>query len=299
MKIGVLMGGVSSEREISLQSGEEIVKNLDRSKYEVFPIIINQKHEVADKVKGMDFVFIALHGEFGEDGEVQAVLESVGIPYSGCGVTSSAICMNKEQTKRVARSEGLYVPVSIRIRKGEELSKETLKRLKLPLVVKPNKGGSSIGTFLVRNFEQLEAHINEALNYDEEVLLEEYIEGKEYTIPMIGGEVYPILEIKPKAEFFDYKAKYTAGETDEIKAELSNELEEKIKQVSKTCWEIFDCKGFVRIDIIVRDEKIYILELNTLPGMTKNSLVPKSAALIGLSYTQLLDKMIESSQVDA
>lgn len=295
MKIGVLMGGVSSEREISIQSGEEIVKYLDHNKHEVVPIVINEKYEVLQRVKGLDFVFIALHGAFGEDGSVQALLESIGMPYSGCKVLTSAICMNKEQTKRVLRSEGIATPSSIRIRKGEELSDDILQKLQLPLVIKPNKGGSSIATFLIRSYESLQAHIEEALLFDEEVLLENYIEGREYTVSMIGGEVFPILEIKPKAEFFNYEAKYTQDGAEEFRAHLTKNLEEAICTVAKRCWEVFDCKGYVRLDIIVKEQKIYVLELNTLPGMTKNSLLPKSAALLGKSYTELLEDMIRYS----
>lgn len=295
MKIGVLMGGISSEREISILSGKEIVKNLDKNKYEVYSIIINSKQEVIEKVKGMDFVILAFHGIFGEDGTIQALLESISMPYSGCNMLTSAICMNKKQTKRILKAESINTAPFYMVYKNKEINFKKLCELKYPMFVKPNNGGSSIGISMASNKQELEQNIKEAFKYDDEVIVERYIAGDEYTVCMLNGEALPILSIKAKGKFFDYKCKYTEGESEEILAKLSNELESKIKEVSKKCWKVFDCKAYVRVDIIVSNGTPYVLELNTLPGMTTNSLFPKSAELAGMKYGVLLDKIIEYS----
>lgn len=295
MKVGVLMGGISSEREISLLSGQEIIKNLDKAKYEVFPIVINSKDEVLEKVKGFDFIFLALHGIFGEDGTIQALLNSVSIPYSGCDMLTSAICMNKAQTKRILKAEGIKVPPSYTLYKNKAIDYTLLETLSYPMIVKPNNGGSSIGTSLVHSKSQLTESIKEAFKYDDKVLVEKYIKGEEYTAPILNNEVLTILSIKPSESFFNYSSKYKDGGAEELKANLSKALEEKIIDISKKCWEILECKAYVRVDMIVSDNIPYVLELNTLPGMTKNSLFPKSAALSGMSYNLLLDNIIKYS----
>lgn len=294
MKIGVLMGGISSEREISILSGQEIIKNLDKNKYEIFPIIIDKKSEVFEKVKGLDFVFLALHGIFGEDGTIQALLDSIEMPYSGCNMLTSAICMDKEQTKRILKAENINVAPHYIINSDTTLNFDLLEKLGYPMVIKPNNGGSSIGTFIVSNINELKTCITEAFKYDDTVMLEKFISGDEYTVPILNGEILPILSIRPKQGFFDYHSKYTEGETDEIVANLDLNLKSKIEVIADKCWKIFKCKAYVRIDIIVSKGIPYVLELNTLPGMTKNSLFPKSAAAFGIDYSTLLDKIIEN-----
>lgn len=294
MKIGVLMGGISSEREISILSGQEIIKNLDKNKYEIFPIIIDKKSEVLEKVKGLDFVFLALHGIFGEDGTIQALLDSIEMPYSGCNMLTSAICMDKEQTKRILKAENINVAPHYIINSDTSLNFDLLEKLGYPMVIKPNNGGSSIGTFIVSNINELKNCITEAFKYDDTVMLEKFISGDEYTVPILNGEILPILSIRPKQGFFDYHSKYTEGETDEIVANLDLNLKSKIEVIADKCWKIFKCKAYVRIDIIVSKGIPYVLELNTLPGMTKNSLFPKSAAAFGIDYSTLLDKIIQS-----
>ncbi|WP_160675796.1 D-alanine--D-alanine ligase [Clostridium sp. C8-1-8] len=296
MKIGVLMGGISSEREISLLSGNEVVNNLDKNKYEVVPIIIDSKVEIYDKVKDIDFAFIALHGAFGEDGTVQALLEGIGIPYSGCNVLTSALCMNKKQAKRIMRDGGLTVAKEISI-KNNSYDIEGLESLGYPMVVKPNSGGSSIGTFIVKDRNELIDAVKEAFKFDNELLVEEYIKGEEYTIPLLNGQVFPILQIKASSTFFDYQSKYFDEKTKEEVVKLSPELEGKMEAIAKKCWDIFDCKAYVRVDIIVSSGIPYVLELNTAPGMTKGSLFPRSAKGANMEYSELLDKIIEYSLV--
>lgn len=295
MKIGVLMGGVSSERKISILSGKEILNNIDKSKYEVLPIVINSKEEIIEKVKEVDFVFIALHGAFGEDGIVQGVLESISMPYSGCNVLTSALCMNKSQTKRILKSEDITVAPGIIVNDINQLPMKIIEGFGYPMVVKPNNGGSSIGTFLVNNKKELKDGILKVLQYDNDILIEKYLRGNEYTIPMLNGEILPIIAIKARNEFFDYNSKYEDDGAEEIIASLPYELEKKMKEIAKQCWHIFNCKAYVRIDIIVSEGVPYVLELNTLPGMTKNSLFPKSAEGANMKYSELLDKIIEYS----
>lgn len=295
MKIGVIMGGISSEREVSLKTGRGMVENLNKEKYEIVPIVIDTKVEIIEKTKDIDFALLALHGKFGEDGNIQAVFEALDIPYSGCGVLTSALCMNKNLTKKIIKEEGLYTAPWIMVRNTEELQGEAVYRLGFPLVVKPNCGGSSVGTFIVNNENELYEMVEKALSYDSEVMLEKYLAGEELTVPMLNGEVLPILSIKPVNNFFDYFSKYEDnGAIEEIKI-LDKELETLIKEMSRKCWEVFKCEVYARIDIIVSEGIPYILEINTLPGMTKNSLFPKSAKAIGLSYSELLDAIIEYS----
>lgn len=295
MKIGVLMGGISSEREVSLNSGKEIIKNLNKTKYDVKPIIIDDAESVENKVKGMDFIFIALHGTFGEDGKVQEILEKINMPYSGSGVFTSATCMDKNKTKEILKMHRIPVAPSLIIKNNSSYNIEEINDLGYPLVIKPNSGGSSIGTNLVKNQTEVRQCLDEAFNYDSDVMIEKYIKGIEYTAPILNGEVLPILTIKPSGEFFDYNSKYVSGKAEETYIKLTEELEKRIKTICETCWKIFNCKAYVRLDIIISEGIPYVLELNTLPGMTENSLFPKSAKEANISYSELLDKIIEYS----
>ncbi|MEG0306502.1 MAG: D-alanine--D-alanine ligase [Clostridium sp.] len=295
MKVGVLMGGTSSERDVSLQSGAEIIKNLDKNKYEVIPLIIDSKKEIIDKTVGLDFAFLALHGEFGEDGSIQSILESLEIPYSGSNPLTSALCMNKKQTKRILKAENINIANGVSIYKNDSIDLNNIEKIKYPMIVKPNNGGSSIGISLVYTRAELNAAIKEAYKYSDEVLIEEYLNGYEYTVPILNGEALPILSISHQGKFFDYKCKYSDINTEEKVATLPEELYREIRQIGEECYRIFDCKAYVRVDIIVCNGKPYVLELNTLPGMTKNSLFPKSAQAENISYSELLDKIIEYS----
>jgi D-alanine-D-alanine ligase len=294
MKVGVIMGGVSSEREISLLSGKEICSNLDTEKYEVVEINIDHEEEVMLKTKGVDFAFIALHGSFGEDGRVQAVLENLKIPYSGSGVLSSALCMDKNLTKKLFKVENILTPDWVLV-KDTKFSYESVKALGFPMVVKPNSGGSSIGTFIVKSEDELRNAVEEALKYDSEILIEEYLQGEEITCCILNGKLLPIIGILPKDEFFNFSSKYNAGGAEEIIVSYPKDITDRIMEIVETCWTVFKLKSYARIDIIIKRGKIYVLEINTLPGMTSNSLFPKSAKGCGISFTELLDKIIEYS----
>ena len=298
MKIGVLLGGVSSEREVSLNTGREIVKNLDHSKYDVMPIEINKKEDIIEKTKGIDFAFIALHGKFGEDGVVQSVLETLDIPYSGCGPLSSGICMDKDVTKSILKNANVNTAEWVMAKKNKHIDYEAIEKMGYPVVVKPNSGGSSVATFIIHGEKEIEDAVLEAFKYDEEVMIEKYIKGREITCCMIDGKTLPIIDIIPKSHFFDYESKYQDGGADEIIIELDSPIKERVELSSVKCWESLKCSVYARVDLIVADDIPYVLEINTLPGMTPNSLFPKSAAAYGMNFSQLLDKIIEISLRD-
>lgn len=295
MKIGVIMGGISSEREVSLNSGREIVNYFDKNKYEVVPIVIDRKDDIIDKAKDIDFAFIALHGKFGEDGIIQAVLETMDIPYSGCGPLTSGVCMNKDITKKILRSTGINTADWLCVRSVEEIDYDYIDKMGYPVFVKPNSGGSSVATNLIKKKEDVENAVRLALDYDNEVMIEKYIKGDEITCCILDGKMMPIIAIKPKAEFFDYTAKYADGGSDEIIVQFEEGLQKKIEEMALDCWKVLKCSVYVRVDMIIKDGVPYILELNTLPGMTKNSLFPKSANAVNMSFTELLDQITEIS----
>ncbi|AKN32234.1 D-alanine--D-alanine ligase [Clostridium carboxidivorans P7] len=298
MKIGVIMGGISSEREVSLNSGKEIVKYFNKEKYEVVPIVIDKKDDIIAKAKDIDFAFIALHGKFGEDGIIQAVLETMDIPYSGCGPLTSGICMDKDITKKLLRSAGINTADWLSVKSVEEIDYDFIEKMEYPVVVKPNCGGSSVATNIIKKKQDIESAVRLALDYDTEVMIEKYIKGDEITCCIMNGKVLPIIAIKPKAEFFDYTAKYADGGSDEIIVQFEEGLQNKIEEMALKCWKVLKCSVYVRVDMIIKEGVPYVLELNTLPGMTKNSLFPKSAKAVNMSYTDLLDKITEYSLVE-
>jgi D-alanine-D-alanine ligase len=295
MKIGVIMGGISSEREVSLNSGREIVNYFDKNKYEVVPIVIDRKDDIIDKAKDIDVAFIALHGKFGEDGIIQAVLETMDVPYTGCGPLTSGVCMNKDITKKVLRSTGINTADWACVRSVEEIDYDYIDKMGYPVFIKPNSGGSSVATNLIKKKEDVENAVRLALDYDKEVMIEKYIKGDEITCCILEGKMMPIIAIKPKSEFFDYTAKYADGGSDEIIVEFEQGLQKKIEEMALECWKVLKCSVYVRVDMIIKDGVPYILELNTLPGMTKNSLFPKSAKAVNMSFTELLDRITEIS----
>lgn len=295
MKVGVLMGGISSEREVSLNTGREIVKNLDSAKYKVLPIEINRKEDIIEKTKDIDFAFIALHGRFGEDGIVQSVLETLNIPYSGCNPLASGICMDKSITKSILKTIDVNTAKWIVVRKIKELNLNSVKELGYPVVVKPNSGGSSVATTIVYDEKEIENAVMEAFKYDNEIMIEKYIKGREITCCMIDGKMLPVIDIIPKSHFFDYNSKYLDGGADEVIIELDSPIKEAVETAAIKCWENLKCSVYARVDMIISDGIPYILEINTLPGMTINSLFPKSAAAYGINFSELLDKIIKIS----
>lgn len=298
MKVGVIMGGISSEREISFQSGKAVVENLDKNKYEVVEIAIDKKEDIVNKVKGIDFALLALHGQFGEDGTVQAVLQTLGIPYSGCGPLSSAACMDKDMTKSLLKAACVKTAPWINIRKGEEIDYDAIEKMGYPVVVKPTHGGSSVATFIIKDKKDIKHAVEEGYKWDKEVMIEKFIKGDEITCPMLGNEMFPVIAIKPSKEyeFFDYTAKYADGGSEEVVVNLDEKLNKVVKKMAFDTYKVLKCEVYARVDMIVTPEGIpYVLEVNTLPGMTPNSLFPKSAKGKGVTYSELLDLIIEGS----
>mgnify|MGYP001247269324 CR=1 FL=1 len=299
--IALLCGGISSEREVSLKSGEQVLQALDKNKYEVrrYDTQTDLPRLVAD-AKQIDAALIILHGPYGEDGTVQGLLELLDIPYQGAGVLGSALAMNKLAAKQLYERAGIPVPPYVIARRNDPVSAEQLvKRLGLPLVFKPVVGGSSIGMSIVRSADQIPQALVKAFDQDGTVLVEGYIKGIEITAGVLGNdslEALPLIEIVPDAkhEFFDYVAKYTAGATQEIcPARISPALTEKAQSYARMAHQALFCRGYSRTDMILCGEEIFVLETNTIPGMTRTSLLPQAAQVAGISFSQLLDRLIE------
>jgi len=303
LTIALLAGGISSEREISLQSGDQVYETLDKKKFDV--IRYDPKtdlNRLVAEAPNIDAALIILHGPYGEDGTVQGLLDLLDIPYQGSGVLGSAIAMNKLVSKQLYERFGLPVPPYIVIQHNNAIDPEKcLKKLGMPLVVKPVKGGSSVGISIVKSKESLKNAVDEAFTYDDTVLIESYIDGIELTGGVIGNknlEALPIIEIIPdkEHEFFDYEAKYTAGITREIcPARIDEDLTVKAQTYAKMAHSSLFCKGYSRTDMILKKREIYIIETNTIPGMTATSLLPLAARSAGIGFSQLLDRLIELS----
>ncbi len=300
-KIAVLMGGISSEREISIRSGENVYNALVHLGFNVTRIDVDAnlpRRLVKDNV---DVAVIMLHGKYGEDGTIQGVLEILGIPYTGCNVLSSAIGMNKILTKKVMKASGIptadYVVLDS---SNPELSfKNILERIGLPVVLKPISEGSSVGVEIIRDEDSLKGKIRNYLRRHPESFAEKMIEGTEVTVGVIGDnkycEVLPIMELKPKKEFYDYEAKYTKGMTEFIiPAEISKDQEVMVIEYSKRLFQELECTGVVRFDAIIsrEDGLPYFLEVNTIPGMTETSDIPAMAKAAGMSFEEVVLKIL-------
>ncbi len=302
-RVLVLMGGTSEEREISLQSGTNVCTALEKKGYQVESLDLNKDNlnKIADIAP--DVVFIALHGKNGEDGTVQGYLDLLGIPYTGSGVTSSAICMNKIITKKLLSYEGLPTPDFIIMKKNTFdracfVVRSMVQKFGLPMVVKAATQGSSIGTYIVKKEEGILPAIEAAFQYDDEVLVEKYIDGILLTASVLGNEnpcVLPIIEITSSNEFYDYESKYTPGMCEHIvPAGIAQELQDKICRISEEAYKLLSCRGFARIDFMVdKQGQPYILEINTIPGLTDMSLVPDAARAVGISYEDLIERLLE------
>ena len=296
-KIAVIMGGISSEREISLKSGAGVLGSLDREKYEPIEVVIDKKTDIITKIPDdVDFAFLALHGKFGEDGCVQSVLETRDIPYSGCGPLSSAMCMDKNISKKICKASEIPTADWITVKSIEEIDYDRIEEMGYPVFVKPNSGGSSVATFMIKEKAGIEDAVRQGLEVDTEVMIEQYLPGEECTSFILDGEVFPTVSIKSEQEFFDFEAKYSSdnGAVEEV-VYLEESLQNKLNEYSKMCWDAFNCRAYVRVDFIISNGVPYVLELNTLPGLTATSLIPRSAAARGISYAQLLDKLIDCS----
>ena len=300
IKVAVLMGGRSSEYDVSVASGREIIKQLDKTKYNIVPFAIPKSGRGLEKLLDVkpDLAYIALHGPFGEDGTVQGMLDLFGIPYTGPGVLASAIGIDKNLFRKVMIAEGIPVPKYVTFERGIDKNNIFSKLGDPPYFVKPFDQGSSVGASVVNNISELEDSLNLALKYSRVALVDEYIEGVELTCAVIGNRdpfPLPVIEIKAlKGKFFDYKSKYSSGGAEEIvPAKISSSLTKKVQELSVAVYKAIGCRGVSRIDFIVKDGDLpFVLEINTSPGMTPASLLPKAANAAGISYSQLLDMII-------
>ncbi len=297
IKIAVLCGGFSSEREVSLRSGKNCYEALLRLGYKNTKLV-DVTTNIANDLKDFDVAYNALHGKYGEDGCIQGLLEILKIPYTGCGVMASSVGMNKEYTKKILRDSGLNLIKSVCITKEDDVF-EAVKDLKYPLMIKPVCEGSSFGMSKVNSKDELQKAIDEARKYNREVLIEEYIVGVNVTVGVIEKDGKPfatdVLELRPHNEWYDYEAKYTKGMTDFIlPAEISQEMTKLVKEQAIKAFKACGCSGVSRIDFIITDLP-YILEINTSPGMTDTSDLPAQSASMGISYDELVKLILMSA----
>jgi D-alanine-D-alanine ligase len=305
VRVGVIAGGVSSEREVSLKTGKNILESLKRSGYNA--VFIDPKgNDFISKIKKIDIAFMALHGKFGEDGTVQGLLELLRIPYTGSGVLSSALVMDKILSKQIMISKNIPTPGYMEIDMENNESSEGLvdriikEKIGYPVMIKPNAGGSTIGINLVNSGEFLEDGIKAASQYDRKLLVEKYIAGRELTVGIIGKDPVPlpIIEIKPVSGFFDYKSKYTEDMTRyTVPVPLEKELAEEISSISLKCHQVFGCCGISRVDLILDNKIPYVLEVNTMPGMTATSLVPMAAGAAGIKFDHLVEIILDTADI--
>ena len=303
IRIAILSGGWSKERSVSIKSGEAVLGALNKDKYD--SRVFDPKEDLSllwQKRGEIDLVFNILHGKFGEDGRIQGLLEIYGLPFVGSSVLSSAMAMNKRVSKEVYRNMGLRIPEDIILEKGGKISISNIKdMLGTPIVIKPVSEGSSIGISIMESDADIKSGIERAFEFDKEILLEEYIEGREITGAVLGRsalETLPLIEIMPKENhrFFDFDAKYVSGESNEIcPAPLEANLWEKASEIAKKAHRGLRCRDWSRTDMMIKEDQVYVLETNTIPGMTETSLVPLAAKGRGWSLSDLLDRMIETS----
>lgn len=339
MKVVVLAGGISTERDVSLSSGAKIYKALKKNGHQAVLLdvylgytgedaehIFEKQEDWAKELGGIaeqnpdisqikamradgeknffgpnviaicqaaDVVFMALHGENGENGKIQACFDLMGIRYTGTDYVSSAICMDKGLTKDIFRSYQIPTPVGIRLRKGQK-QEETVP---FPCIVKACCGGSSVGVVVAAKEEEYQAALTEAFQYDDEVVIEQYIKGREFSVGVMDGKALPVIEIAPLQGFYDYKNKYQAGATIETcPAELPEEKTKEMQGYAEAAFRALRLKNYARMDFMMSEQgQIFCLEANTLPGMTPTSLLPQEAAAVGIAYEQLCEKIMEAA----
>jgi len=330
MKIAVLLGGTSAERDVSLVTGVAISKALMELGHDVLPIDcafgdrlvdVNQV-EVDGTIKetpvdfssrqveldrnifktiqflireSVEMVYIGLHGGYGENGQLQALLEMAHIPYAGSNSLASALCMNKFFSKEIVQAHGVPTAPWKVIRKLENFETECCSGLRFPLVVKPGDQGSTVGLSIVKEKSQLMESLARALHFSSFALIEEYISGSELTVAVLGDQALPVIEIVPQSGFYDYESKYQSGKTEYIvPADIPQEVSRKVQSLALKAFRILGCEDYARVDFRLRDDgKLFFLEVNTLPGMTPTSLVPKAAKAVGMDFPTLIGKIVD------
>ena len=329
IKLGLIYGGVSTEHEVSISSYESIIKNIDKDKYEITSFYISKDgtwftdgkrtKDVFNSLKEMDCVFPILHGKNGEDGNIAGMLEIIGVSYVGCKTLSSAICMDKVITKKLLEKANISVAKYMFIKKLNDnfywvqdnydyvlLDKEILDLsvstiLNYPVVVKPSRSGSSVGVSVANDYLELENAINEASIYDEKILIEEFIDGKELEVAVLGNNdltVSNIGQVIPDEIVYSYNSKYKGNSKTVVLNTIEENLESKIKNIVLTTYKVLDCSGLARVELFLIGNEVLVNEVNTMPGFTSISMYPKLMESINISYTDLIDRLISLSMDD-
>lgn len=303
MNIAVLYGGTSKEREVSLSTGEGMIQAVKRLGHDVIPIDFDPANltEHIEQLKGVDLVLIGLHGKQGEDGTVQGWLELLNLPYLGSGVLASSLAMDKSRAKKIFADEGLPIARSKTFSTRDPIQtiyQEIVDSFHYPFVIKPNQEGSTLGLTFVHEENEIDEAIHLAFAHDDQLIVEDFIEGRELTVSIFGNQgeekALPIIEIIPKNKYYDYEAKYSEGGSEHIvPANLDESLTEKVQELAVRAHQALACESYSRVDFILnKDNQPIILEVNTLPGMTPTSLYPDAASAIGLTYEEMMEKLI-------
>jgi D-alanine-D-alanine ligase len=287
LKIGVLLGGRSSERDISLKSGNAVLHGLKRGGYKAIAVDTSKNLIDTLEKEKVRVAFIALHGRWGEDGTVQGLLEMIGIPYTGSGVLGSSMAMDKTVMKLIFAAARIPTPKYMIAYNGKEVP------FPMPYVVKPANEGSSVGISVVKKKQEAPAALKEALKYDSKLLIEEFVKGQEITVAVINGKALPVIEVRPKSGFYNFEAKYEKGKTEYIvPAQISSAMAKKASDIALTVYRTFNLSGSARIDMLIKDRTPLVIDINTSPGMTETSLVPKAWAYTGRTFDELVEEIL-------
>lgn len=299
-RVAVLMGGLSAERDVSLKSGAAVLEALQRRKVDAHGVDVGR--DIVQSIqKGLfDRVFIALHGRGGEDGVVQAVLEALHIPYTGSGVLGSALCMDKVRSKQVWQAASLPTPLFVELNEQTRW-KDVVAKLGLPIAVKPAREGSSIGTTRVNDASDLEAAWRSAAQFDDVVMAEPWIQGKEYTVAILSDTALPMIRLETPREFYDYQAKYETNDTMyHCPCGLDEATEKKLQALALRAFNVLGARGWGRVDLMIsEDGQPWLLENNTVPGMTDHSLVPMAARQAGIEFDELVWRILCDAQLES
>ena len=300
LRVAVLCGGPSSEHEVSLASGKNVFKALDRNQFQPELVSWGKDHLLVDvkiDFSKFDVVFLALHGPFGEDGRIQAFFDLLGVPYTGSGLAASALGMDKVASKRMFQAVGIPTP-EFAVVSDLVSGAGGVERIGLPCVVKPSSQGSSVGVSLVEARKDIEPALRGAISFDGRAIVERYVKGREFSVGVLGNgspQALPLIEVIPKGEFFDYEAKYVPGMAKEITpARLDSRKTRELQDLAVKVFRVLGCRGFGRVDMLLDERgETCVLEINTIPGMTENSLFPKEAKAAGISFPQLVGRIID------
>lgn len=305
IKLGILAGGSSIEREVSFKSCDNVLNNLDKDKYDIhiFPLPNDHEDKWIDELVSInpDIIVSTLHGGLGENGSMQGLLHCLNIPYVGSKVLASALCMDKKSTKTVLEANHIQTARDVYIKRGESIALyvDEIRQIGFPLIVKPNRGGSSIGITIVNDLTELDSAVNNIVEkYDDDVIAEKFIQGREVTCCVFedkdGIKVLAVLEVNKKGDIFDYSDKYENGVSSAL-TKMPLFMQDMVKVISEKAFKLLKCKDYACVDMIIQEEQIYVIEVNTLPGLTANSLLPMACRSYGMSFGEFLNKVIEKN----